>query len=464
MSITRLVRLSLLPFLLSAQPSFDPATRTRELLDQVLAGKYEPVYELWTPEMQKAMPFDVYRQQLLGLKVLGKPESIGKASIGELQGQKVVTIPVHWQAVTLNFRITWTPEGRISGNWFLNAQAVSPPWERPAYSKPDSFRERELTVGEGEWKLPGTLSVPVGKGPFSGLVLVHGSGTQAGDRDETVFANKVFKDIAEGLSSRGIAVLRYDKRTRVYASKLMGNTKDLTVQQETVEDAVKAAALLRKQPEIDPQRVFVLGHSLGGYVGPRIAKQDGELAGLIVMAGNVRPLEDLIIEQNEYLISLKGGLSPQEQKQYEEVKEQVQHIRQLKPGPDNPSTILGMPIAYLLDLKGYNPAAEAKSLGIPMLVLQGERDFQVSMKDFALWKQALAGRKDAAFHSYAPLSHIFIAGEGKGTLEEYKKPGHVSPEVIDDIAKWINSATSRPSPAPSARNRYCAPCAHAAGI
>jgi dienelactone hydrolase len=432
MSLSRFGVFTLLAALLSAQPSFDAASRTRELLDQVLAGKCEPFYELWMPGMQKALPLEVYRAQLSNYGLPSKPESVGLAAVEEIQGQKIVTIPFHWQAVTLNFSVTWTPEARISGTW-LNAQAAAKPWARPAYSKPDSFRERAVTVGAGEWKLPGMLSVPVGKGPFAAVALVHGSGPQ--DLDETAGGAKVFKDLAEGLASCGTVVLRYDKRTKVHGAK-MATMKDLTIQHETIDDAVLAADLLRSLPEIDPKRVFVLGHSLGAYAAPRIAKQDSKLAGVILLAGSTRPLEVLVKEQLEYL----GAR-----------------------GRDG-EILKNLPAAYMADLHAYDPATTARSLTLPMLILQGERDYQVTMKDFAGWKTALDSRRNVTMKSYPALNHLFIAGEGKSLPAEYQKPGHVSPEVIDDIAKWINSATSRPSPAPSARNRYCAPCARAAGI
>jgi hypothetical protein len=299
-------------------------------------------------------------------------------------------------------------------------------WQRPAYSKPDSFREREVTVGEGQWKLPGTLTVPAGQGPFPGIVLVHGSGPN--DRDETVGGTKVFKDLAEGLASRGVVVLRYEKRTRQY-SAAMAALASYTVEQETEEDAIKAAALLRAQPEVNPKRVFVLGHSLGGYVAPRIAEGDGKLAGLIVLAGNVRPVEDLAVEQSEYL-----GLSADNLKT---VKAVAAKIKSLEPGDEDSPPVMGAPVAYWLDLKGYDPAALAKKLALPMLILQGERDFQVGMKDFALWKAAVGANKSVTMRTYPALNHLFVAGEGKGTEAEYRKPGHVAPEVIDDIAKFV---------------------------
>src|SRR5262249_57372826 len=121
-----------------------------------------------------------------------------------------------------------------------------------------------------------------GAGPFPGVGLAHGSGPN--DRDETIAQNKPFKDLALGLASRGIAVLRYDKRTKVYPAKMAG-LAGLTVKDEVVDDAIAAASMLRSQPRIDPARVFVLGHSLGGMLVPRIAAADAKLAGVIVMAG-----------------------------------------------------------------------------------------------------------------------------------------------------------------------------------
>ena len=99
-----------------------------------------------------------------------------------------------------------------------------------------------MTVGDDAWKLGGTLLIPNGKPPFPALVLVHGPGPN--DRDESVYSNKIFADLAEGLASRGIAVLRYDKRTKVYAAQM--SEMDYTVEQETVEDALRAVALLRR--------------------------------------------------------------------------------------------------------------------------------------------------------------------------------------------------------------------------
>ncbi len=149
--------------------------------------------------------------------------------------------------------------------------------------------------------------MPVGQGLFPAVVLVHGSGPQ--DRDETIGPNKPFRDLAWGLATYGIAVLRYEKRTRVYGQKLQQDKKLLTsftVYEETVDDAVSAVALLSQTPGIRPDRIFVLGHSQGGMTIPRVAQKDKQAAGFIIMAGLTRPLEDAILKQNRYLLSISG--------------------------------------------------------------------------------------------------------------------------------------------------------------
>ena len=315
----------------------------------------------------------------------------------------------------------------------LAAPPAAPDTTPPAgYVHKEAFREREVTVGSGEWSLPGILAVPVGQGPFPAVVLVHGSGPN--DRDETVEKNKPFRDLAWGLASRGVAVLRYEKRTRQHGAQLAG-VKDFTVQQETVDDALAAAELLRHTEGIDPKRVFVLGHSLGGMLIPRIGARDPQLAGLIVMAGAAKPLEDIILEQVAYLDAADGTVTDQEKSRFESLKAEVTRVKALKPGETG--TALGAPDSYWLDLRGYDPPTAARALKQPLLILQGERHYQVTPDNFAAWRKALAGRPDVTFKTYPKLNHLFMAGEGKSLPAEYEKPGHVEEAVVADIAGWI---------------------------
>ncbi|MGH9411173.1 MAG: hypothetical protein ACRD1V_17155, partial [Vicinamibacterales bacterium] len=97
------------------------------------------------------------------------------------------------------------------------------------------------------------------------------------------------------------------------------------------------------------------------------------------------------------------------------------------------------PASYWLDLRGYDPPTAAKAVKQPMLILQGERDYQVTMDDFAKWKAALGSRPNVAFKSYPALNHLMIAGTGKSLPAEYNTPGHVDAHVVEDIAAWLTS-------------------------
>ena len=433
MSIRALRILPLLSILLAAQPAQDPTVLARKALDLVLAGQYAEFLQVSTADVQKGLPAAELAKVGALIKTYGAMEKLGDPAVTRSGPNTIVVFPAKFATQNINFRIIVNSAGLVAGFFQLPGGAN---WQRPEYSQPATFKERDVTVGEGEWKLPGTLTVPVGPGPFPAAVLVHGSGPN--DRDETVGGAKVFKDLAEGLASRGIVVLRYEKRTLQYRARLTG-IANFTVQEETVDDAVKAVALVRSQAEVNGARVFVIGHSLGAYVAPRIAEGDGKLAGLVLMAGNVRPLEDLVVEQVTYV-----GITGKElddvkgfQAKLENAKAFRARVKKLEPGDEDSPALGGVPVAYWVDLKEYDPAAAARKLGIPMLILQGERDFQVTMADFALWKTAVGSAKGVVMKSYPALNHLFVPGEGKSLPAEYAKPGHVAPQVIDDIAKFV---------------------------
>jgi len=402
--------------------------RARQALDQVLAGNCDAFYAQFSPEAKKAITLETYKSQVGRLlAALGKPLRLDPPQTQHTGNPTTIVIPVHWAAATLNFIVSWNAAGEIQGTSFRPPQSPAPPYTTPSYSRPDSFSAREVTVGSDEWKLPGTLTIPKDKGPWPAVVLVHGSGPN--DRDETVGGVRVFRDLAEGLSSRGVAVLRYDKRTKVHPHECAADP-NFTMTQETVDDAVRAAALLRTEADIDPRRIYVLGHSQGGYMMPRIMQADTRLAGVIVMAGNVRPLEELIVAQTEYLFGLKGQLTDTERAQLDAIRK------------DPWKVLPGVTAKYRADLKDYQPVPLAAASPEPMLILQGERDYQVTMKDFALWKAGLAHKPNVTFHSYPALNHLFVAGQGQSRPEEYEKPAHVAPEAIADIAGWIDGGPS----------------------
>lgn len=353
-------------------------------------------------------------------------------------GHDIALVTCEFEHATLDTKVVFDAQGKVSGLFFVPSTAVSRTFDKPRYANTNAFRETDFTVGSGEWALPGTLTLPSdasAAGRFPAVVLVHGSGPC--DRDETVGGVKVFRDLAWGLASQGIAVLRYEKRTRQHGAKLI-HDNTLTVREETIDDALSAIRQLRQSGKVDPKRIFVLGHSLGGMVAPRIGAADRQIAGLIIMAGPTRRLEDIIVDQNHYFLSLKGESSQEDKDQLREVESQTATIKKLSATDAGSSKmLLGCPAAYWLDLSAHDPASEAKALKQPLLILQGGRDFQVIKADYEGWQHALSGLPTVSFKWYPDLNHLFVSGEGKSTPDEYDHPAHVAKPVVEDIVRRV---------------------------
>jgi uncharacterized protein len=415
-----------------AAAQVDPVAIATTLLDRLDAGEYEAVEAGFTAQMAEAVPAAQLRAIWESLpRQAGAATGRGTPRVVEQEDMRIVLVPLHHQKAELVAQVVVDGDGRVAG--LMIKPAPPAPAEAPVPDAP--FEERGLSVGDAGRALGGTLAMPKhASAPVPGVVLVHGSGPQ--DRNETVGANRPFLDIARALAARGIAVLRYDKRTQARPQDFAGG--DYDVDDETTDDAVAAVAALREVDGVDRDRVFVLGHSQGGMLAPRIAEASGDVAGLVMLAAPARPLLDLLPEQNRYLFAADGEIVPAEQQFLDSLDASIARIR--SGGPmDARDTPLGLPVAYWRGLDAIDPVADALAIDIPILLLQGGRDFQVVDADWQRWRRALADRPDTSFKHYPALNHLGIAGQGAGTLAEYDRPGHVDPGLIDDVAEWILS-------------------------
>lgn len=339
----------------------------------------------------------------------------------------LVDMPGAFENQPLTVRVVLTDSLLVSGFFLLPPEP--PSYDPPAYVDTSAFEEMELVVGEDPWTLPAVLSAPAGDGPFPGVVLVHGSGPN--DMDETIGGNRPFRDLAWGLASEGIAVLRYDKRTRAHAARLPA---EIGLDEEVVDDAVAALETLRAQARIDAGRTFVLGHSLGGLLAPGIARRDGAVAGVIVLAGPARPFSTVLVEQLEYLRGLETD--PASRQSLDSLIAAAHRVGTA--GLDDTDTLLGVPASYWRELQAVDPVTTARGLDIPMLILQGGRDYQVTEADLEAWRAGLGDRSDVDLKLYPELNHLFAPGEGMATPAEYTgEARHVAPAVVADIAAWI---------------------------
>lgn len=405
-----------------------PQQTAQQFVDRLEAGDIAGAEAMFTPDMAKAVP----ATSLQALwQSLGTLEERGPQRVVEQQGMQIVVQTLRFASASAKALITVDADGRIAGLLLQPADAAPTP--APAPPANAAYSERELQIEAGKGPLPATLAMPNGTGPFRAVVLVHGSGPQ--DRNETVGPNRPFLDVARGLAAQGIAVLRYEKRTLARPQDFRG---DFTMDDETTDDAVAAVALLARTPGIDPKHIYVMGHSQGGMLAPRIAARSGKVAGLVLWSAPARSLLTLLPEQNRHLFTLDGQVSAAEQAALDRLDAQIASVRGTADvaAKDLP---LGQPASYWRAFDRIDPVADAKALAQPILLLQGGRDFQVTDVDWQYWQRGLPEGPKARFHRYPSLNHLGIAGEGPGSLQEYGVAGHVSTQLIDDVAAWIRA-------------------------
>ncbi|HEY7856668.1 MAG TPA: alpha/beta fold hydrolase [Terriglobales bacterium] len=422
-------------FLFTLQgPAPDYATLGRQLVGEFAARQFGTIEASFSPPVAQALP--EAKLTAIWTSILdqeGAFQSISNIKVVAVQGAHQVTLGCTFANGPLDVQASFDARGKVIGLFFRAGVETAAPWSPPDYAEPAKFHEDPVAIGWGSSNVNGTLTLPNGAGPFPAVILVGGSGSNG--ENETIGSIEVFKDLAWGLASRGVAVLRYPKSKSVAGQ--------FTVKDEYTDEAAAAIALLGHQPGIDAKRIFLLGHSEGGYIAPRIAAKDEKsLAGIILAAANVSPLEKLIVDQVRYLAPLEGATPAQTDMAVAAAQAAAERVESpsLKAGDTVELAGSTMPASYFLDLREYHPAAVAAQLTIPILVLEGALDYQVPKSEFALWQRALASHKNASFHLYPSLTHLFTpaaAGETLSTPSDYQRPEHVDAAVVRDIGNWI---------------------------
>jgi dienelactone hydrolase len=419
------------------------------VLDEARAGEFGRVAERFAPSLRGLVPADGLRAAWSARTGgLGAIVSVG-APVSEAAGPGAVVVRVPVTAEHGGFTLT----ASVTGGWLAGLE-ITPgtgtaprpeagPWRAPEYAEPGSFTERAVTVGTGPLAVPGTLTRPRTPGPHPAVVLLTGSGPN--DRDETIGRNKPFKDLAWGLATRGLAVLRYDKVTYAHGEEV-ARDPGFTAADEYVPDAVAAVALLRADPAVDHGRIFVLGHSQGGTLAPRVGAAEPSLAGLIIMAGGAEPMAWAAVRQLRYLASLTPEPDPVKEAAAGTLAGQAELAYRPGLARDTPASQLpfAVPAPYWLDQQGYDPVATAAALPQPLLFLQGGRDYQVTVPDdLDRWRTGLDGRGGVTFRVFDADNHLFFPGTGRSSPAEYEPPQHVDPAVIEAVATWVTGVPGR---------------------
>ncbi|MBB6732167.1 stalk domain-containing protein [Cohnella zeiphila] len=403
----------------------DAKSRANAFLTRLQQGDTDGAFSLASAGFKKG---SIPEGTLAWIRQLGESPRSTRGSVRTDAVHTTVTISYRTPQMSSDIEIRLNPNGQVD-DLYPNLHMTG--YRAPSYDLPEFYTEQSMTVGEGDHAVEARLTLPEGKGPFPVVILVQGDGEL--DADSTAFAQKPFRDLAVGLAGKGVAVLRMPKTTREHFVQLSSR---YTIEDEFVDNTLLAAKQLTSLPEIDSSRIYAAGHSRGGWMIPRILARDSDqlLAGAIVLAG----ADPSYSEIESYDHPELGGMMSVDEIAY--YRKELKWVQQPNFDPSNPPKEFDLPPNpyWWADIAGYEPKEEAKLRNVPMLILQGEQDFQVPLASLQGWKEAYAGRTNVEYRTYPKLTHLFTEGTLDKGLQNYMSPENVDPQVISDMADWID--------------------------
>lgn len=428
-----LIMMLLISSIASAQGLFTYMNLSTQFFDALNAGKYDDAKAYFDESLQDKVTSQALEQAWKQIhSQLGDFESVDGAQNRSQDDFQSVILDCTFKNGSQPFQFVFNNKQKLLG-FFIAPKSSVASYKLPAYTDTTSYTERFITIKSGKHELPGAVTIPKTGSNFPVVILVHGSGPS--DMDETVGANKPFKDLAIGLANKGIATIRYVKRTTLYPSEFQ---KTFTLKEEVEDDAVAAIAFAKTIAEIDKNQIFLFGHSLGGMVAPRIATNHRDLKGIVLAAAPARSFGEVAIDQNNYILAQSIDTTTATKKVVEDNIKQLKAAALIKTGSLPPDSLVsGLPASYWADINSINQVALSKKLKNKILVIQGGNDFQVTETDFNLWKNALKGKKTVTLKLYPMLNHLFSFVSEKGTVNQYQQPGNVDEVLINDLAAWI---------------------------
>lgn len=407
---------------------------SNDFLETLDKGKPEEAQNFFADSLKSQVSAQMLNNFWANIKTqLGDFTSVDGAQNSLVGTYQAVILNCIFTNGTQSFRFIFNQNQKLVGLNIMPKTNVAA-YEEPKYADSTLHIQKLIDLKSNNHSLAAMLTTPKNVKNFPIVVFIHGSGPQ--DMDQTLGPNKPFKDLALGLAAKGIASLRYVKRTLVYQNEF--NNKAFTVNEEVIDDALAAINFAQTVTHVNPKQVYVFGHSLGGMLAPKVASLAKELKGIILAAAPARSLTALMIEQNNYMFSNAKDTSLEAKNVLKAnilalQKTQIKALGNLKPD----SLILGIPASYWVNLNNYNQVATAQKLKNRMFIVQGENDFQVSVTDFNIWEKALLNQKNVSFKLYPELNHLLSPQSEKGTPQQYQRQGTVANYFINDLVAWI---------------------------
>lgn len=349
---------------------------------------------------------------------------------------------------------TWT-QGMALPLVLKRVEKLSRP-NRPQEPKPPfPYRVEHVAIvnAPGQAVLDGTLTVPEGKGPFPAVVLITGSGPQ--NRDEEIFGHKPFLVLADHLTRRGIAVLRYDDRG---VGKSTGKFASAT-SEDFAGDAWAAWQTLSMRPEIDARRIGLLGHSEGGLIAPMLAADHPEIAFVIMAGGPGVPGDQIMLAQAAAIMKASGvpeaaiTANTDLQKQiFAILREETsmarvaERIEAIPAGSKEASAALAKQSSspWMRFFVLHDPAPALAKVRCPVLAVGAELDLQVLPgQNLPVIEAALkqGGNPDVTVMRLPGLNHLLQPAKTGLPAEYAQIETTMAPAALDAITAWIQKRT-----------------------
>ena len=394
--------------------------------------KYAKVYKCFDDNMKSNISVeqlkDLWERIELGA---GNYVGIDEIEIKHIDENIRQTAVVKFELAAIKIIMSESPDKEING-LFLSQLG----YEAPAYAKDLVTGKKFINFISDGFNISGELMLPKTCNNCPVVILVHGSGPN--DKDETIGPNKVFKDLALGLAANGIASFRYDKRSKLYPETIKGQ---FDIYDETINDAISAYFAIKKDTSLHLGKTVFLGHSLGAYAMPLIADSLKGLDGAILFSSNARRLEDLIEYQMHYLTNWDEVLTDEEKEVVDLNTARAQDIRtnNYSDTTSAQNLLAYWPGKFWKGIDTYSPVDHVKhNTQTPFFIMQGEKDYQITMVDFGLWQEAVGSQKNVMLKSYPNLTHLFTPTDSeKPGPNDYFLPNNVDGQVIQDIANWV---------------------------
>lgn len=416
--------------------------KPKEIIGYFQSGDVDEIYSQFDTNMAKLLSPDrlepIWNQMT---RNYGKFNGFGKQDSVITNGNLITNTDLDFEKAVINFMLSFNnTDNKITGMYISEQEKKKTETDEelplPSYIDTTLFTEQEIVIKD-IYDLNGKLTIPKSFSKKIVFILVHGSGPQ--DMEGSFGKHKFLQNLAWGLSSSGYATVRYNKLTLQHGSKLVREIPEMTQDDEYNNSILGAFELLKSYDELKDCKIVLIGHSQGASAITSFSKSK-DVDGMILLSGSPRKLYDIYTEQLQYIFSLEDGINNSENTILTNHKDKVENFYKNKNRViPKDSLPLELNYEYLIHMDEFDAIENLSESKIPVLVVNGGHDYQVTVKDFEMWKNGLNKNNNIKFELIENVNHIFGEIDRMSVPSDYRKYRPIAPKLFELIKKWINN-------------------------